>query len=124
VIGLGMLGLIALFAGITPVDGDSNNLIPQMASAYLPPAGIALFFILVIGSLSSTADADLCALSAIVMTDVYGKNVAKGRPDPKKMLWWGRITMIVATMIGVIMATMKMDILTMLIFVGALWGSI
>lgn len=124
VIGLGMLGLLALFAGIQPANGDMNNIIPQMASLYLPPMGIALFFILVIGSLSSTADADLCALSAIVMTDIYGKNVAKGKPNPQRMLWWGRMTMIVATMIGVIFASLRLDILVMLVFVGALWGAI
>lgn len=124
VIGLGMLGLLAIFSGLVPVDGDLNNIIPQMASAYLPPAGIALFFILVIGSLSSTADSDLSALSAIVMTDVYGKNIAKGKPNPKRMLLWGRMTMIVATMVGVIFATLRLDILVMLVFVGALWGAI
>ena len=124
VIGLGMLGLLALFAGIQPANGDMNNIIPQMASLYLPPMGIALFFILVIGTLSSTADADLCALSAIVMTDIYGKNVAKGKPNPQRMLWWGRMTMIVATMIGVIFASLRLDILVMLVFVGALWGAI
>ena len=124
VIGLGMLGLLALFAGIVPMDGDYNNIIPQMASSYLPPIGIALFFILVIGSLSSTADADLCALSAIIMTDIYGKNIAKGKPDPKKMLKWGRMTMIIATMVGVIFASLRLDILVMLVFVGALWGAI
>ncbi|HUG59557.1 MAG TPA: sodium:solute symporter family protein [Candidimonas sp.] len=124
VIGLGMLGLLALFVGLQPVDGDMNNIIPQMASAYLPPAGIALFFILVIGSLSSTADSDLSALSAIMMTDIYGKNLARGKPDPKRMLWWGRATMVVATMLGVILASLRLDILVMLIFVGALWGAI
>src|SRR5690625_6151605 len=81
-----MLGLLALFAGLQPADGDLNNIIPQMASTYLPPIGIVLFFLLVIGSLSSTADADLCALSAIVMTDIYGKNIARGRPNPRRML--------------------------------------
>src|SRR5690606_15379099 len=124
VIGLGMLGLLALLAGVQPIDGDLNNLIPQMASSYLPPFVIGLFFIMVIGSLSSTADSDLSALSAIVMTDIYGKNLAKNRPDPKLMLWIGRLTMIVATAVGVIFATLKFDILTMLIFVGALWGAI
>ena len=124
VIGLGMLGMLALFVGLEPAGGDMNNIIPQMASAYLPAAGIALFFILVIGSLSSTADSDLCALSAIVMTDIYGKNLAKGKVDPARMLRWGRITMIVATMIGVIFASLKLDILVMLVFVGALWGAI
>lgn len=124
VIGLGMLGLLALFVGLEPANGDMNNIIPQMASTYLPPFGIALFFLLVVGSLSSTADSDLAALSAIVMTDVYAKNLAAGRPDPRRMLWWGRATMIIATMIGVIFASLRLDILVMLVFVGALWGAI
>src|SRR5690606_34456136 len=123
-IGLGMLGLLALFTGLQPADGNMNNIIPQMASTYLPPCGIALFFILVVGSLSSTADSDLAALSAIMMTDVYAKNVARGRPNPQRMLWWGRATMIVATMVGVIFASLRLDILVMLVFVGALWGAI
>ena len=124
VIGLGMLGLLALFTGLEPVDGNMNNIIPQMASTYLPPFGIALFFILVVGSLSSTADSDLAALSAIMMTDIYAKNIARGRPKPARMLWWGRITMVVATMVGVIFASLRLDILVMLVFVGALWGAI
>ena len=124
VIGLGMLGLLALLAGVTPIDGDLNNLIPQMAATYLPPFMVAMLFIMVIGSLSSTADSDLSALSAIVMTDVYGKHIAKNKPDPQKMLWVGRFTMVVAALLGVVFASLKLDILSMLIFVGALWGSI
>ena len=124
VIGLGMLGLLALFAGIQPIDGNLNNLIPQMAATYLSPFMVALLFIMVIGALSSTADSALSALSAIVMTDIYGKQIAKNSPDPKKMLFIGRMTMIVATMLGIVIATLKFDILSMLIFVGALWGSI
>lgn len=124
VIGLGMLGLLALLVGLVPADGNMNNIIPQMASTYLTPVGIGLFFILVVGSLSSTADSDLSALSAIMMTDIYGKTFARGTPDPKRMLWWGRMTMIVATMLGVIFASLRLDILMMLVFVGALWGAI
>jgi Na+/proline symporter len=124
VIGLGMLGMLALFVGLVPADGNMNNIIPQMASTYLTPFGIALFFILVVGSLSSTADSDLSALSAIMMTDVYGKNLARGKPDPVRMLWWGRATMVVATMLGVVFASLRLDILVMLVFVGALWGAI
>ncbi|MDX9874727.1 MAG: sodium:solute symporter family protein [Spongiibacteraceae bacterium] len=124
VIGLGMLGLIALLAGLEPMGGDLNNLIPQMAGTYLPPFVIGLFFIMIIGALSSTADSDLSALSSIVMTDIYGKNLARGRPNPKLMLWIGRLTMVVATLVAVIFASLKLDILSMLIFVGALWGAI
>lgn len=124
VTGLGMLGLMALLLGMQPADGDLNNIIPQMASTYLPPFAIAAFFVLVIASLSSTADSDLSALASIVMTDVYGKNIARDRPDPRKMLMLGRVTMIVATVIGLILASLSLDILVMLVFVGALWGAI
>ena len=34
VIGLGMIGLMALTTGIEPLDGNMNNLIPQMVSTY------------------------------------------------------------------------------------------
>src|SRR5690625_3338482 len=124
VIGLGMIGLLALFVGLQPLDGDMNNIIPQMASSYLSPVLIGVFFLLVIGSLSSTADSDLAALSAIMMTDIYGKNLARGRVNPRVMLMLGRLTMIVASLIGVVFASLKLDILVMLVFVGALWGAI
>src|SRR5690606_6939196 len=74
--------------------------------------------------LSSTADADLCALSAIAMADVYGKNIAKDKADPRKMLLIGRLTMVAATTIGIVLASLSLDILVMLVFVGALWGAI
>lgn len=125
VIGLGMIGLMAVTIGVEPLDGNMNNLIPQMVSMYLHPVFIALFFILVIGSLSSTADSDLSALSTIMMADVYGKNIAKkGKVKPKTMMLVGRGTMIVATAAGLVFASFKLDILVMLVFVGALWGAI
>lgn len=124
VVGLGMLGLLALLVGAEPMNGDLNNIIPQMAASYLPPFAVAMFFILVIGSLSSTADSDLSALSAIMMTDIYAKNLARGKVDPRKMLLLGRATMIVSTVIGLVLASYSLDILVMLVFVGALWGAI
>ncbi|UTW14270.1 sodium:solute symporter family protein [Marinobacterium rhizophilum] len=124
VIGLGMIGLMAAINGLEPLNGDTNNIIPQVVSSYLSPVMIGLFFILVIGSLSSTADSDLAALSAIVMTDIYGTNIAKGRADPRRMLFLGRLTMVVATTLGIVMASFSLNILVMLVFVGALWGTV
>ncbi|MCL5043317.1 MAG: sodium:solute symporter family protein [Gammaproteobacteria bacterium] len=124
VIGLGMIGLMALSVGMEPIDGNMNNLIPQMVSTYLSPLFVALFFVLVIGSLSSTADSDLSALSTIMMADVYGKNLSANNPNPRTMMLVGRITMIVATAAGLIFASFSLDILVMLVFVGALWGAI
>ncbi len=125
IIGIGMLGVLALYAGIQPVGGDVNNLIPQMASTYLPPLLICVFFVMIIGSLSSTADADMTALSSIMMADIYGQNIAgKKNANPKTMLLIGRLTMIGATAAALGFASMQFNILDLLVFVGALWGAL
>jgi len=122
VIGIGMLGVMALYLGVEPMGGDVNNLLPQMVGTYLPVGLVALAFIMIIGSLSSTADSDLSALSSIVMTDIYGQSVGRTKVNPKFMLLIGRITMIVATAAALFFATAKFNILDLLVFVGALWG--
>lgn len=124
VIGLGMLGVIAVMIGMQPTDGNTNNLIPQMGVEFLPAALIVALFIMVIGSLSSTADSDLSALAAIAMTDIYGKNLARGRVRAKTMLLIGRMTMIAATACGVLLAFANFNILDLLVFVGGLWGAL
>lgn len=123
VIGVGLIGVMALYLGMAPVDGDVNNLIPQMASTFLGPVLLCLFFVMILGALSSTADSDLSALSAIMMADVYGKNVAR-KAKPTTMLLIGRITMIIATAAALIFASQQMNILDLLVFVGALWGAL
>lgn len=124
VIGLGMIGVLAAMVGLTPQDGDMNNIIPQMAVDYLPIGLVAVLFIMVIGSLSSTADSDLAALSSLAMTDIYGKNLARGRVNPTTMLLVGRMTMVGATAAGVMFAFANFDILELLVFVGAMWGAL
>jgi len=126
VIGVGMLGVLALYLGVDPLDGDVNNLIPQMALEYLPAILLALFFIMIIGALSSTADSDLAAMSSIVMADIYGQGVAGGKDkaDPRRMLFIGRATMVVATATAVLFAGLQLNILDLLVFVGALWGAL
>lgn len=125
VIGLGMLGVfMAMQSGVEPLDGDANNIIPQMAVEYLPAGAIALLFIMVIGSLASTADSDLSAMASITMTDFYGKNLARGKINPQTMLLIGRMTMVGASAAGVAFAFSSFDILDLLVFVGALWGAL
>src|SRR5699024_10524954 len=46
------------------------------------------------------------------------------KADPRRMLLIGRLTMITATVVGIIFASFALDILMMLVFVGALWGAI
>jgi Na+/proline symporter len=126
VIGVGMFGVLALYLGIDPMDGDVNNIVPQMVASYLPTVLVILFFVMIIGALSSTADSDLSALSSIVMADIYGQNIAGGKEhaDPKRMLFVGRATMVLATATAVGFASMRLNILDLLVFVGALWGAL
>jgi Na+/proline symporter len=125
IIGIGMIGVMALYLGIEPVDGDTNNLIPQLASTFLGPVLLGVLFIMIIGSLASTADSDLSALSSIMMADVYGQNIAKkGKAKPKTMLLVGRISMVIATGAGLYFASGALNILDLLVFVGALWGAL
>ncbi len=122
VIGIGMVGAMALYLGIQPIDDDVNSLLPQMSAEFLPIGLLALAFIMIIGSLSSTSDSDLSALSSIVMTDIYGQSKGRRKADPKTMLLLGRVTMIVATAAALFFATARFNILDLLVFVGALWG--
>ncbi len=125
VIGLGMLGMMALMVGIAPVGGDVNNIVPQMASQFLPAVLLVAFVFLVIASLSSTADSDLAALSSIVMTDFYRRHVAARRgASDRTMLIVGRVTMVLAAVAGVLLATLRVNILDALVFVATLWGAI
>jgi len=125
IIGIGMLGVMALYLGVEPAGGDVNNLIPQLATTYLGPVLLAVFFVMIIGALSSTADSDLSALSSIMMADVYGQNVAgRKHANPRTMLYVGRVTMIVATAAALYFASGQMNILDLLVFVGALWGAL
>jgi Na+/proline symporter len=125
VIGVGMLGVLALYLGFEPSGGDVNNIIPEMAASYLPGILLALFFIMIIGALSSTADSDLAALSSIMMADVYGQNIAgKEKANPTTMLFIGRATMVAASAIAVAFASLQLNILDLLVFVGALWGAL
>lgn len=125
VIGVGMLGVIALYLGIQPMDGDVNNLVPQLAATYLDTTLLCVFFIMIIGAMASTADSDLSALSSIMMTDVYGRNLAGAKKaNPRKMLLIGRLTMIAATVLGLYFASARFNILELLVLVGAIWGAL
>ena len=124
IIGVGMLGVVALYVGISPMDGDVNNLIPQLAGTYLGPALLSVFFIMIIGSLASTADSDLAALSSIMMADVYGRRSKGAKANPRTMLFIGRITMVLATAAALYFAGGRMNILDLLVLVGAIWGAL
>lgn len=124
IIGVGMLGVVALYAGVTPMDGDPNNLIPQLAATYLGPVLLSVFFIMIIGALASTADSDLAALSSIMMADIYGHATAGKKANPRTMLLVGRATMVAATAAGLYFAGGRMNILDLLVLVGAIWGAL
>jgi Na+/proline symporter len=78
---------------------------------------------MIIGSLASTADSDLSALSSIMMADIYGR-AGKRKANPRLMLTVGRATMVVATGAALYFAGARMNILDLLVLVGAIWGAL
>ncbi|MFC6722959.1 hypothetical protein ACFQE1_00805 [Halobium palmae] len=125
VIGIGTLGFAAAAVGITPVQGDPNNLVPQLASTHLPFAFAIAFMLLILSALSSTADSDLSALSAIFMTDIWNQYVVSNNPSYRNYtLWVGRGTMAFFTSIAVYVAMSQISILFAVMFMSVLWGCI
>ncbi|MDT3726185.1 hypothetical protein ROS62_15365 [Streptomyces sp. DSM 41972] len=68
-----------------------------------------------------------------MMADVYGQNVAgEEKANPRTMLLVGRITMVLVGRITMVLATaaavafagLQLNILGLLVFVGALWGAL
>jgi Na+/proline symporter len=125
VIGIGTLGFAAAAVGITPVQGDPNNLVPQLASTHLPFAFAIAFMLLILSALSSTADSDLSALSAIFMTDIWNQYVVPNNPAYRSYtLWIGRATMAFFTSIAIYIAMSQISILFAVMFMSVLWGCI
>lgn len=124
VTGLGMLGLMAVIIGVEPVGGNVNNIVPQMATTFLPVALIILFAFLVLCALASTCDSDLSSLAALMMTDVYRRYMARGQIANRTMLRIGRATMITMSAIAVILATLRVSILVGLLIGASLYGAI
>jgi Na+/proline symporter len=125
VIGIGTLGFAAAAVGITPVQGDPNNLVPQLASTHLPFAFAIAFMLLILSALSSTADSDLSALSAIFMTDVWHQYVVSNNPGYRDYtIWVGRGTMAFFTSVAIYIAMSQISILFAVMFMSVLWGCI
>lgn len=118
VFSVGIFGFIALLHGVHPLNGDLNNLVPQVAMKFLPAALALPLAILLISAVLSTTDSDLSALSSIAMVDVWKGAVNKGASD-RQILTVGRLTMIAATAIAAWIASFHISILTLILFYGS-----
>ncbi len=117
VAGVGMLGLVALLAGIEPANGDLNTLVPLVAIAFLPAWLGLVFVLLVIAAITSTSDSDLAALSAIAMTDVW-RGYVRPHAGEAQLKLVARSAMVLVTVIAVAVAMLRIDILTLILFYG------
>ena len=113
VIGLGMLGLLAaLRRACSRSTAIINNLIPQMASTYLAP--VVHRVLLHHGDRLAVVHRRLRPVGAVGDRDGRHLRAATSRaaePNPRTMLLVGRLTMIVATVVGILPAMLKLDIL-------------
>lgn len=117
VFSVGTLGFVALVSGIAPVGGDNNTIVPAVAGAFLPPWMAVPFVVLVIAAITSTSDSDLAALSSIAMTDLW-RGVVRPCAGDRELKGVGRGAMVVVALIAVVVATLRLDILTLILVYG------
>lgn len=117
VFSVGTLGFVALVSGITPVDGDNNTIVPAVAGAFLPAWMALPFVVLVVAAITSTSDSDLAALSSIAMTDLW-KGTVRPTAGDAELKAVARLSMIVVALVAVVVATLRLDILTLILVYG------
>lgn len=117
VFSIGLFGFVALLTGLTPADGNDNNLVPQVALVYLPMILALPLALLLVSALLSTTDSDLAALSSIAMTDLW-KGAIHTKAGSRELLTVGRVTIVAAAAIAVWVASFQIDILTLILFYG------
>lgn len=117
VFGVGSLGLIALMTGVQPADGDMNSLIPQVTEQYLPAVLVIPFIVMLFGAIASTADSDFAAMSSMAMNDVWKRYVNPTASD-RQLIWVGRSTMVAMSVVAVLVASLRLDILTLVLIYG------
>jgi len=123
VVGLGLFGLGALLLGVQPVvppgadTPDNNTLLPVMLEQIAPAALAIPFLFLLLGALFSTADSDVNALASIAMTDLW-RDRLRPQAGHRELVLVGRATMLLAVVLGLAVAMLRLDILAMILFVG------
>jgi len=73
-------------------EGKVDYMVPTFVLHYLPHGIKALIFSAILAAAMSSLDSALNSLSASTMRDFIERYLVKGEPDPRTMMWGGKLT--------------------------------
>ncbi len=119
---VGIAGRVYLDGMFTDAAGAQTIFLVMAGNLFVPVvAGILLSAIL--AAVMSTADSQLLVASSAITADIYGK-LAKNKPSEKKLMWIGRVGVIVIAVIAAILARdPQTSIMSVVSFAWAGFGS-
>lgn len=119
---VGILGRVYLGDMFTNAAGAQTVFLVLAGQLFVPVvAGILLSAIL--AAVMSTADSQLLVASSAITADIYGK-LAKKKPSEKKLMWIGRIGVIVIAVLAAFLARdPETSIMSVVSFAWAGFGS-
>lgn len=119
---VGIVGRLYLGDMFTDAAGAQTVFLVMAGNLFVPViAGILLSAIL--AAVMSTADSQLLVASSAITADIYEK-VAKKKPTEKKLMWIGRIGVIVIAVIAAVLARdPQTSIMSVVSFAWAGFGS-
>ncbi len=118
---LGFIGHYLADTGQIQVE-DTQMAVVQTINHYMPGLGVLAFLIAFFSIVFSTIDAGYCAVAALASIDVYKRYVNK-EVDERKLLFVGRISMVIGAVLAVLIALAQLKILWMLFIVGVIGGA-
>ncbi|MFZ2620401.1 MAG: hypothetical protein WAX89_05950 [Alphaproteobacteria bacterium] len=119
---LGFLGQALAQQGLIVVT-DSQLVITQTIAHYWPEWGMALFIVAFFAIVFSTVDAMYCSIAALVGYDVYKRWVNPQATDAQ-MVNVGRLSMVGAALLAVLIALLQLKILWFLFILGVIGGAL
>jgi len=118
----GMLGVIALVAGISSASGGSD-ITPLVAAHFLPARLAILFILMVLSAVASTGDSALSAFSTVFVTDIYKKYIDKNATSYRQLLI-ARLSMVFIAVLAAFAATFQISLLQLILLLGVTKGAV
>jgi len=73
-------------------EGKVDYMVPTFVLHYLPHGIKALIFAAILAAAMSSLDSALNSLSASTMRDFIERYLVRRNPDPRTLMWWGKLT--------------------------------
>jgi len=105
IISLGCAVLLGIFgSAMYPGLGDSETVLMVMFQDLFPPILCGILLTAILAAIMSTADSQLLVVSSAISNDLFHGIINKNA-DPKKVLWIGRIAVIVVSIVAALLVS-------------------